>query len=135
MRGTGSISADSAPLVIIDGYPVPDGLSTLNPSDIQSIEVLKDAASAAIYGSRAANGVIMITTKSGVSENPAIRSNSIRASSGPTSLHDLLTATEYLQWQEKEAAWGGPAVKAQDKLAAWIEQNIGSTDWQREATA
>ncbi len=132
VRGTGSISADSAPLVIIDGYPVPDGLSTLNPSDIQSIEVLKDAASAAIYGSRAANGVIMITTKSGVSEKPRYSVKLYQGVKWAYQLHDLLTATEYLQWQEKEAAWGGPAVKAQDKLAAWIEQNIGSTDWQRE---
>ena len=132
VRGTGSISADSSPLVIIDGYPVPDGLSTLNPSDIQSIEVLKDAASAAIYGSRAANGVIMITTKSGSSEKPRYSVKLYQGVKWAYQLHDLLTATEYLQWQEKEAAWGGPAVKTQDKLAAWIEQNIGSTDWQRE---
>ena len=132
VRGTGSISADSSPLVIIDGYPVPDGLQTLNPSDIQSIEILKDAASAAIYGSRAANGVIMITTKSGVSEKPRYSVKLYQGVKWAYQLHDLLTATEYLQWQEKEAAWGGPEVKAQDKLAAWIEQNIGSTDWQRE---
>ena len=70
VRGTGSISADSAPLVIVDGFPDPQGLSNVNASDITSIEVLKDAASAAIYGSRAANGVIMITTKSGDAEKP-----------------------------------------------------------------
>ena len=132
VRGTGSISADSSPLVIIDGYPVPDGLQTLNPSDIQSVEVLKDAASAAIYGSRAANGVIMITTKSGSSEKPRYSVKLYQGVKWAYQLHDLLTATEYLEWQEREAAWGGPAVKTQDKVAAWIEQNIGSTDWQRE---
>lgn len=61
----GSISADSSPLIVIDGYPVPEGLSTLDMADIASIEVLKDAASAAVYGSRAANGVVLVTTKQG----------------------------------------------------------------------
>jgi TonB-dependent SusC/RagA subfamily outer membrane receptor len=68
VRGFNSISADSSPLVVVDGYPVPDGMSFVNPQDVESIEVLKDAASASIYGSRAANGVILITTKSGTPE-------------------------------------------------------------------
>lgn len=70
VRGIGSISASSSPLIVIDGYPVADGLSMINQSDIKSIEVLKDAASAAIYGSRAANGVILITTKEGAANAP-----------------------------------------------------------------
>ena len=53
----GSISASNEPLVVVDGYPVPDGLSMVDANDIQSVEVLKDASSAAIYGSRGANGV------------------------------------------------------------------------------
>lgn len=64
IRGTGTIN-DSNPLYIVDGMPLEGGVDYLNPQDIQSIEVLKDAASAAIYGSRAANGVILVTTKSG----------------------------------------------------------------------
>lgn len=56
---------NSDPLYIVDGMPVDGGINYLNPVDIQSVEVLKDAASAAIYGARAANGVILITTKSG----------------------------------------------------------------------
>lgn len=132
VRGTGSISADSSPLVIVDGYPVPDGLSSLNPSDVQSIEVLKDAASAAIYGSRAANGVIMVTTKSGTAEKARYSVKFYHGVKYAYKLHDLLTETEYLQLQEREFAAGGPAVATQDKTGAWIEQNIGSTDWQRE---
>ncbi len=62
VRGAASINADATPLYVVDGIPV-DELGSLNPSDIQSIEVLKDASSAAIYGSRGANGVILITTK------------------------------------------------------------------------
>lgn len=133
VRGTGSISADSSPLVIVDGYPVPDGLSSVNASDIKSIEILKDAASAAIYGSRAANGVIMITTKSGSADAPSYTVKVYQGMKYAYKLHDLLTATEYLQLQEYEESVGGPAVKGQDRAAAWIEKNIGATDWQREA--
>ena len=132
VRGTGSISADSSPLIIVDGYPVPDALSTVNASDIKSIEVLKDAASAAIYGSRAANGVIMITTKSGDAEKPHYAVKVYQGMKYAYQLHDLLTATDYLRLQEFEASVGGPAVKGQDRAAAWVEQNIGATDWQRE---
>ena len=59
VRGMGSLSANNSPLVVIDGYPTEDGLSYLDMNDVESIEVLKDAASAAIYGSRGANGVIL----------------------------------------------------------------------------
>lgn len=64
IRGTGTIN-DSNPLYIVDGTPVNGGIDFINPSDIESVEVLKDAASAAIYGSRGANGVILVTTKRG----------------------------------------------------------------------
>lgn len=64
VRGTGSITQDSSPLYIVDGFPV-ESISDIAASDIQSIDVLKDAFSTAIYGSRGANGVVLITTKSG----------------------------------------------------------------------
>ncbi len=133
VRGAGSISADSSPLIIVDGYPVPDGLSTVNAADIQSIEVLKDAASSAIYGSRAANGVIMITTKSGDIDKPTYSVKVYQGMKYAYKLHDILTSTEWLEWQRMENSWGGPEVRDQDILAAWIEENIGATDWQREA--
>ena len=67
IRGSSSINASNAPLYVVDGFPLMgDGdISDINPADIESMEVLKDASSTAIYGSRGANGVIMITTKSG----------------------------------------------------------------------
>ena len=65
VRGGGSITQDNSPLYIVDGVQVENGLSTLSPQDIQSIDVLKDAAATAIYGARGANGVVIITTKSG----------------------------------------------------------------------
>lgn len=64
VRGTGSITQDSSPLYIVDGFPV-ESISDIAASDIQSIDVLKDAFSTAIYGSRGANGVVLVTTKSG----------------------------------------------------------------------
>jgi len=65
VRAASSLSGDSSPLIVVDGYPISGSLATVNPNDIQSLEVLKDAASAAIYGSRGANGVILVTTKKG----------------------------------------------------------------------
>jgi len=67
IRAASSISGNSTPLIVVDGYPISGSLATVNPADIQSIEVLKDAASAAIYGSRGANGVVLVTTKTGKS--------------------------------------------------------------------
>ena len=65
IRGVSSITTSSAPLVVVDGYPVPDGLNAVDMADVANISVLKGAAAAAIYGSRASNGVIIITTKKG----------------------------------------------------------------------
>ncbi len=65
IRGEGSLNSSKDPLYVIDGVPTTSGMHELNPNDIESIQVLKDAASASIYGSRAANGVIIITTKKG----------------------------------------------------------------------
>ena len=82
IRGLTSFNASNNPLIVIDGFPLKDGfdinenpLNAINPADIQSIEVLKDASSSAIYGARAANGVILITTKKGKTGKPAINFN------------------------------------------------------------
>lgn len=72
IRGQNSITANNSPLVIIDGIPYAGQLSEINPVEIASIEILKDASSAAIYGARAANGVILLTTKKGASGKPLI---------------------------------------------------------------
>ena len=72
IRGVGSVSASNTPLYVVDGVPYDGNLSSIASLDIASITILKDAASAALYGSRAANGVIMITTKQGVKDSPPI---------------------------------------------------------------
>src|SRR5690606_26019577 len=76
IRGIGSINASADPLYVVDGSPYMGDINAINPNDIQSISVLKDAASSALYGSRGANGVIIITTKSGqAGEKAAINLN------------------------------------------------------------
>ncbi|SET04843.1 TonB-linked outer membrane protein, SusC/RagA family [Draconibacterium orientale] len=71
IRGVGTVN-DASPLYVIDGMPSSNGINYLNPSDIASIEILKDAASAAIYGARGANGVVLVTTKSGKTNQKAV---------------------------------------------------------------
>ena len=76
IRGITSLSGSSAPLIVIDGVPMPSiDLNNINSADIASIDILKDAASAAIYGSRAANGVVLVTTKRGVPGEPQVSVN------------------------------------------------------------
>ncbi len=73
IRGVGSLYASSAPLYVVDGVPFSGSISSLSTSDIESVTILKDATAAALYGSRAAGGVIMITTKSGSTDRPRIQ--------------------------------------------------------------
>lgn len=81
IRAASSISGDSDPLIVVDGYPISGSLATINPNDIQSLEVLKDAASAAIYGSRGANGVILVTTKKGKTGKASVSYNAYASTS------------------------------------------------------
>jgi len=81
IRGNSSLNGSNAPLVVVDGFPWGDAgdLKQINPEDIESIEVLKDASSAAIYGSRGANGVIMVTTKKARAGKPRISLNTLNS--------------------------------------------------------
>ena len=132
VRGTGSISADSSPLVIIDGFPVSGGLSQVNAADIKSVEILKDAASAAIYGSRAANGVILITTKQGTPDQPKYKFNFYQGFKYAYQLHDMMTSTEWYNQMLEEEAMGGRSVLSNARSAAYLESIYGATDWQKE---
>lgn len=103
IRGASTFNAGTSPLFILDGQPV-DNIDNINPNDIKSIEVLKDGASAAIYGSRSANGVIIVTTKSGQSGKTSITANYVRsyntlrkmpvANAQERLLYDLLRGTQ-----------------------------------------
>lgn len=94
VRGVGSVN-DSDPLYVIDGMPSSNGINYLNPSDIESIEVLKDAASAAIYGARGANGVVLVTTKGGQSGKATFNYEFSYGFQNPTKKSDQLNGSEY----------------------------------------
>lgn len=97
IRGIGTFgSGDNAPLIVIDGSPVTSGIEMLNPNDIESVNVLKDASSAAIYGSRAANGVILITTKKGAEGKAKLSVNANWGVQSPSNVPDVLTAEEFV---------------------------------------
>ncbi|MBK8655583.1 MAG: TonB-dependent receptor [Haliscomenobacter sp.] len=96
IRGFGSVSASNAPLYVVDGIPYDASIANLNPDDIENITVLKDAASTSLYGSRAANGVIMITTKKGAKGEGKINVKYTRGSSQRgLPEFDRLNAAEY----------------------------------------
>lgn len=112
VRGKGSITANNEPLYVIDGFPLEaseqslsggfssgNPLANLNPNDIESIEVLKDAASASIYGSRGSNGVVMITTKKGKSGKPHISFNTYAGWNETVKKLDVLSSQEWIDRQ------------------------------------
>ncbi|MFB5947044.1 SusC/RagA family TonB-linked outer membrane protein [Albibacterium profundi] len=110
VRGIGAIGAGSEPLYVIDGFPVPSSssqqsnpMSAINPQDIESMTILKDASATAIYGSRGANGVVMITTKKGVSGKATVH---VSANTGLQSVPekgrpDLMNGQEFAQWRKE----------------------------------
>ena len=96
MRGQRSISGSNAPLIVVDGMIYIGGINEINPADIAIIDVLKDASSAAAFGSRSANGVILITTKKGTTEKPTISFNASMALQTWSNKPKMLTAEKYL---------------------------------------
>jgi len=100
IRGVGTLN-NTSPLFVIDGVPTKSGMHELNPNDIASIQVLKDASSASIYGSRASNGVIIITTKQGKSGKMRVEFSSFLTASSYANRLDVLNAKEYgeVLWQ------------------------------------
>ncbi len=115
VRGISSINAGANPLVVVDGQPIADGLTSLNMADVASVEVLKDAASAAIYGSRGASGVILVTTKSGKADKVKY---TFKYSSGFKEVYNkynLLSTSEYteLLFKERDLRNTDPAIQAE----------------------
>ncbi len=98
IRGVGTLTGDSSPLYIVDGFEV-DDIDYLSNSDIESIEVLKDASSSAIYGARAANGVVLITTKSGKTGRPTITYNGSASYRKISKKLDVLSPYEFVKLQ------------------------------------
>jgi TonB-linked SusC/RagA family outer membrane protein len=111
IRGVSSINASNSPLVVIDGFPMKDGfnknenpLNSINPADIESIEVLKDASSSAIYGTQAANGVILITTKKGKTGKPSINVNVSTGYQQMINKIEVLNREDFLKYMDDARA-------------------------------
>lgn len=104
IRGQGTLTASSAPLIVLDGVIYPGTLASINPNDIATVDVLKDASSAAVFGARSANGVILISTKKGKGGKPVITVNSNLAMNKLVNQPHLLNAEEFLQFRSA-ALW------------------------------
>lgn len=127
VRGTTSINNSDA-LYIVDGVQIGGGIEFLNQADIESIEVLKDAASAAIYGARAANGVVLVTTKKGTRTNRiSVNYNTYLGTQAPSRKLNLLNATEYATLYNEAQLAANPT--ATPRFANPASLGVG-TDWQ-----
>lgn len=154
IRGASSVSASNQPLYVIDGMPVTSQtqgspgnhptspLTDINPNDIESIQVLKDASAAAIYGSRASNGVVLITTKRGTTGDTRFNLNVSAGVNQAANLRDWLNASEYLELidealhhaaDENGLIWGWetPDGIKDVYIPGWRDGH--DVDWQREA--
>jgi len=129
IRGIGTVN-NSEPLYIVDGMAVDGGINYLNPSDIQSVEILKDAASAAVYGARAANGVVLVTTKTGSVGKPTINYDFTYGLQNPWKKREILNAQEYMLIMNESALNDGNSPIYSDTEIADFEGK--GTDWQDE---
>lgn len=135
IRGTNSISNSSEPLIVVDGVPYVAGnqgsatpynpMADINPADIENVEVLKDGAATAIYGSRAANGVILITTKSGKMGKAKISYSNWFGFAKASKKFDLLNANEFVEIANEKFA----NINNTNKYAV-VDPNGVNTDWQ-----
>ena len=150
IRGGSSLNASNDPLIVIDGLAMdsyganegsPNALSTINPADIESFTVLKDASATAIYGSRASNGVIIITTKKGVmGKAPQVTYNGNVSFSVNTKRLEVMDAKEYMSFAQKLFGYEGrdeewKATSMYDRLGYYNaagEHHFADTDWQKE---
>lgn len=135
MRGAASFSGSTTPLIILDGSPVSSGvLNTLNSNDIESVVMLKDAASTAIYGSQAANGVMYVTTKKGTAAKSLVQ---VRMQSGFSTMvankaYDLMSGPEQMAFEEiilPNVTIDGPGAEKWISKKRWVEENDFTFDW------
>ncbi|HEY9167986.1 MAG TPA: TonB-dependent receptor plug domain-containing protein [Lutibacter sp.] len=133
IRGIGSISSGTYPLIVVDGVPIftgdmggyasSNGLGDINPSDIESMEILKDGSATAIYGSRAANGVILITTKKGKGGKFSVNYNNYVGIASPVDLIDLLETPDFITISNEKRTNVGQA--------PWAIGDEFNTNWQK----
>ncbi len=144
IRGIGSINGSNSPLYIVDGLPQ-NSVGWLNPNDIASISVLKDASSAAIYGARASNGVVIITTKKGKKDQPiSVSFDAYYGIQSPWKRPHMLNARAFIEYKMRADEAAGAPIPQEfstseniDKVMNFVKENTGSingTDWWKEVT-
>ncbi|WP_287676733.1 TonB-dependent receptor [Bacteroides sp.] len=131
VRGTATLN-NSDPLYVVDGFPVSD-IKNINAQDIESMEVLKDASATAIYGSRGANGVILITTKKGKSQKATINLNVMAGVNTRYNLPEMCNASEYAELLLETGKYNGQPDK-ENMLIDAVENGTVGTNWMDEIT-
>jgi TonB-linked SusC/RagA family outer membrane protein len=126
IRGVGTIG-DNNPLYIIDGVPTKDGINQISPNDIESINILKDAAAAAIYGARASNGVVIVTTKRGKSGKPRLNVSAYTGLQTPSNLIKMANTAQYVNAYNVAAQNDG-----RQQITPDIAATLPDVDWLRE---
>ena len=135
IRGVRSITANIEPLYVVDGVPIAGGIGDFNPEDIVTIDILKDASATAVYGSRGANGVVLITTKASGQggTRPQFTANASVANQTPTALPTMMNMQQYLEMLQAAAAYAGVSTAPRSLLndRQFNAYNAGQqTDWQ-----
>ena len=111
IRGVRSLTASNSPLYVVDGIPLISGsIDNINPNDIESIDVLKDASATAVFGSRGANGVVIISTKRGKSGQYTLSMNSAFTTETLENRSELMLADEYIEFRRWAKYYSNPAV-------------------------
>lgn len=136
VRGGGSITQDNTPLYVVDGF-IKDDINNISPNEIIECTVLKDAASTAIYGSRGANGVIIITTKSGQAGKPTINYNGYIGFRKVSKLLPVLNPYQFAKLQYERATWNNSvATDYENYFGSYSDidlyKGIHGTNWQKE---
>lgn len=146
IRGSSSLQGGNEPLYVIDGFPIYSGsgfgdtggrtrfsgLSTINPNDIESIEILKDASATAIYGARAANGVVLITTKGGTRGSDQVSFSATYGVQNVAKTIDVMNALQYAELVNEARINDGMAPYYDEATMQQIRQNPEGTNWQDE---
>jgi TonB-linked SusC/RagA family outer membrane protein len=136
VRGGGSITQSNSPLYIVDGF-AKDDIKDISPSEIQSVDVLKDASSTAIYGSRGANGVIIITTKSGSQGKLTLSYNGYAGFKEVSKLMDVLSPYQFAQKQYERSVWGNTVANDYETYFGSfgdinLYNDMNATNWQKQ---
>lgn len=135
VRGGGSITQDNSPLFIVDGFPV-NSINDISPSDIKSIDVLKDASSTAIFGSRGANGVVIITTKGGTGDKVTVSYNTFFGAKRIAKTLDVLRPEDYVNWQYEYALLDDDIPSYEQYFGSWEDRDLyagfAGNNWQEQ---